>query len=391
MKIPFRNRRPQVESRSYTDDLVAAALSNAVEPLSAPGALAVVESCTSLICTPLMVASVSGYAISGQMLLSMGRDLLLRGNSVWLIEVLPTGQVELLRASGFEVSGRSANPARWSYALEFETPGGETVKRTSPADGIIHIMGDTPPGRSWRGNAPWQSAGLTAAAMAEIERGIKEEANLASGRVWTLPDGSSDAQGQSMARTLRALRGGKMVIGETTSKGFGQGALASPKADWMPTKTGQDHTLANVGMRQSVEASIASAYGVSPLWFNPSATAPGVRECKRLAFLNCTLPLSKAIADELSTKLDTPISISYPNISDQSVDVTMRARAAAALGQLGVPPHDALVIAGLGEVLISNDDADNRIASLSDTPSIPPAYPQHTPSIPQLPRVGTLA
>ena len=70
------------------------------------------KSCTSLIATPLMVASVTGYALSGGTLLAMGRDLLLRGNSVWLIDILPNGQVQLLRASGFEVGGRSSNPAR---------------------------------------------------------------------------------------------------------------------------------------------------------------------------------------------------------------------------------------------------------------------------------------
>ena len=139
------------------------------------------------------------------------------------------------------------------------------------------------------------------------------------------------------------------------------------------------HDLGNVGMRESVQASIASAYGVSPLWFSPSATAPGVRECKRLAFLNCTLPLSKAIADELTAKLDAQIAIRYPNISDQSVDVHLRARGAQALGQLGVPPQDALVIAGLDGILLANeDDNDFRIAPRI----LPNQYPRDTPDTP---------
>ena len=377
MKIPFFHRRGQVESRSYTDDLVAQAFANSTEPQSAPGALAVVESCISLIASPLMVASVSGYAISGADLVAMGRDVLLRGNSVWLIEVLPTGQVQLLRASAFEVAGRTADPTRWSYSLELETPGGQTIKRTAPANGVIHIMADTPPGRSWQGNPPWASAGLTASAMAEIERGVRDESRILNGRVWVAPDGSSQDQHTGMARALRGLKGGKMIIAETVAKGFGQGALAAPRADWVPVKVGQEHSVGNVGMRQQLEASLASAYGVSPLWFNPSATAPGVRECKRLAFLNCTLPLSKAIADELTAKMETLVAIRYPNLSDQSVDVHLRARGAAALGQLGVPPQDALVIAGLGEVLITNEDADNRKHLPSIPPQIPPQIPTH--------------
>ena len=385
MKIPFVNRRgqaddpPQVESRSYTDDLVAQAFANATEPQSAPGALAVVESCTSLISTPLMVASVTGYAISGGTLLSMGRDLLRLGNSVWMIDLAPNGQVQLLRASAFEVAGRSSNPARWSYALEIETPSGQTVKRTSPAAGVIHIMGDTPPGRSWRGNAPWQSAGLTSSAMAEIERGVREESRLPSGRVWTAPDGASADQQLAMARTIGALKGGKQVVGETVAKGLGQGALAAPRSDWTPVKVGQEHTLATVGMRESMQASIASAYGVPPLWFSPRATGTAVRESKRLSFLNATLPLSKAIADELSLKLDTPISIGWPNLANQSVDIHLRSRGVLSLVQAGVPSQDALIIAGLDGVVIANqDDNDFRIA-----PRIPPnQYPQDTPDTP---------
>ena len=192
----------------------------------------------------------------------------------------------------------------------------------------------------------------------------------------TAPDGASADQQRGMAKTIAAIKGGKQVVAETVAKGLGQGVLASPKSDWSPTKVGMAHELGNVGMRQSVEASIASAYGVSPLWFSPSATAPGVRECKRLAFLNATIPLSQAIANELSLKLDTSIAIRYLNLSDQSVDVHLRARGAAALGQLGIPPQDALVIAGLGEVLITNEDADNR----KHLPSIPPQIPSQIPT-----------
>ena len=161
-----------------------------------------------------------------------------------------------------------------------------------------------------------------------------------------------------MARTIRSIRGGKQVVAETVAKGLGQGALASPRADWTPTSVGMKHDLGNVGMRESVQASLAAAYGVHPAMFNPSATAPGMLEIKRLAFLNCTLPLSKAIADELTTKLETPISIRYLSLADQSVDVHLRVRAAQAVGQLGVTMEDALVIGGLDGVVLANDEDD---------------------------------
>ena len=101
--------------------------------------------------------------------------------------------------------------------------------------------------------------------MAEIERGVRDESRIINGRIWTAPDGASDTQKVAMGRTIGAIRGGKQVVAETVAKGLGQGALASPKADWIPVKVGQEHSLGNVAMRQQLEASIASAYGVSPL------------------------------------------------------------------------------------------------------------------------------
>ena len=321
----------------------------------------------------------TGFALPAADLVSMGRDVLLRGNSVWGITILPNGQVQLLRASSFEVAGRSANPARWSYSLEFETPGGQTVKRTSPAQGVLHILGDTPPGRSWRGNAPWQAAGLTAAAMAEIERGVRDESRIIVGRIWVSPDGATADQQTAMARSIGSIRGGKQVVAETVAKGRGQGALAAPRSDWTPVNVGQEHSLGNVGMRESVQSSLSAAYGVPAAYMNMNATAPALREIKRLSFLNCTLPLTRTIADELSLKLDTPIAIRYLNLADQSVDVHLRARGVSALVQAGIPPQSALVIGGLGGGLLANeDDADFRIA-----PRIPPnQYPPDTPDTP---------
>ena len=360
MKLPaivnrLFNPGVQEHRASYTEALAAQAYANATEPQSAPGALAVVESCTSLIADPLLVATVTGYALTGGTLQAMGRDVLRTGNSVWLIDLGPDGSVQLLRASAFEVGGRSPNPARWSYAVEMETPAG-TITRRAPAARVIHVLTDAPPGRSWRGNAPWTSAPLSSAAMAEIERGVRDESKIINGRIWVSPDGATQDQSEAMARSIGSIKGGRQTVAETTNQGWGQGKLASPKVDWTPTKVGMEHDPANVSMRESVQASIAASYGVHPAWFAPTATAPGIREVKRLAFLSATLPLARIIADELSLKLETRIGIGWPNMADQSVDVHLRARAVQALVAAGVSSEDALVAGGLAGVVLADDD-----------------------------------
>ena len=103
-----------------------------------------------------------------------------------------------------------------------------------------------------------------------------------------------------------------------------------------------------VGLIWGIPA-ISSAYGVHPAWFAAAATAPGIRECKRLAFLSATLPLARIIADELSSKLETRIEIEWPNMANESVDVHLRARAFAAIVSAGEgqSPTYAAAVAGL--------------------------------------------
>ena len=64
---------------------------------------------------------------------------------------------------------------------------------------------------------------------------------------------------------------------------------------------------------------------------NTSAGALGA--IKRLSFLNKTLPLAALLAEELSEKL-APLTIGWDNLADQSVDIQLRGRAAAAVGAL---------------------------------------------------------
>ena len=77
-----------------------------------------------------------------------------------------------------------------------------------------------------------------------------------------------------------------------------------------------------------------------------SATAPGIREVKRLTYLNKTLPVAEMLSEELSAKL-LPTRIHWVNIADQSVDVAIRGRAAAQLRDLGEVSDLTMLTVGL--------------------------------------------
>ena len=308
-------------------------------------ALAVIESCVSLIADPLLVATVVGLPLPPRMPYQAARDLLRQGSSVWAIDTAP-GVLNLHRASKWSIRGSSPDPASWIYDLETNVPDG-TIKATYSAARVVHLRLASNPGTDWIGQAPWQSASISAEALAQIERAIRDEAKTLTGRVWTLPDGASTAQAQAMASTIRSMIGGASVVAETTAAGFGQSKLAAPQRDWTPIASGQGHSLGNVAMKDSEEASIAAAYGVPAAFLNADATAPAIREVKRMAYLNRTLPLVALMLIELRDKLDVEIGISWRDLASQSIDVHLRSRAVAPLAELGADKDELLRLIGL--------------------------------------------
>ena len=344
---PFRRRREH--RASYANAYLEAALDVALGDSAGADAVAVIESCSSLIGDPFLVARISGRPIPLGQLHQMARDLLRRGNSVWALDVVD-GELELQRACSWAVESTSPNPARWLYKLDIATPSA-MVGKVLPADSVIHLMMDSQPESPHQGRAPWQSAPLTGRALAELERSIGDESCIYAGRVWIAPDGASQGQIEAMARTVQLLKGGGQVISESTAQGFGQGAIAAPAAakDWKAEHTGPNHPQANVLMRDSLENAIAGAYGIAPAYLNRQATAPALTAVKRLAFLDRTVPLAALIAEQLADKLDSPgYRIYWPDLAGQSVDVHLRAQALVRLADAAQgATDDMLELVGL--------------------------------------------
>lgn len=307
--------------------------------------LAVIEACTELIAAPLLVATVVGLPLPPRMPYQAARDLLRLGSSVWAIDTVQ-GVLSLHRASKWDIRGSSPDPASWLYDLETNVPDG-TIKATYSAAQVVHLRLASNPGTDWIGQAPWQAASISAEALAAIEMGIRDEGRIINGRIWTMPDGGSQGQAQAMASTLRSMIGGASVIAETTAGGYGQGKLAAPKSDWTPVHSGQAHSAGNVAMKDSAEASIAAAYGVPSAFLNADATAPAIREVKRMCYLNKTLPLTALMLVELRDKIDVGLDITWRDLASQSVDVHLRSMAVPPLVELGANKEELLRLVGL--------------------------------------------
>ena len=271
-----------------------------------PTATASVETSIRALSSPYGLATVTGPAmITPAFLADLARRLFTSGNAVYRIHVI-NEDLSLVPASDFEVAG---SVGRWVYQLDTPIPGqSRTARRRVPADGVVHVRINTSASEPWKGRAPWQLAKVSASTLSYIERSLESDSMPRSAILLPQPDGSAP---NTIAQLKAALqRGmGHFNLIETTAQGFGQGITAAPKKDWVQERIGAMVPEHNIELRTESAKAILTAYGVSPAMFQGDGNA--MREARRLMFLDTILPTSAIIADELSAKLETPVTISH--------------------------------------------------------------------------------
>ena len=124
MKFQLPWRRSAHREASYTDTLIASLIraQAGASTVAIPTATGALEACAGTVGRAFASAEVEGSDAVTLALLSMiGRDLVRRGESVYLIAV-EGGAVQLYPTSAFDVSGRSPDPATWTYRLDLSAP-----------------------------------------------------------------------------------------------------------------------------------------------------------------------------------------------------------------------------------------------------------------------------
>ena len=333
--------RGPVEHRdAYTntavDALVTAALTGSVDPQTT----AAVETAVRALCGPYGVATVTGPSmITPSFLMDLARRLFTTGNAVYRLG----DELQLIPAATFDVGG---TVGRWIYELETPIPGnGKVDRRKVPQDGVVHVKINAPAGEPWRGRAPWQIASATAKTLAGIERSLGYDAAPRGGYILPLPDGVAVNAATQVKSALTAGVGGVNLV-ETTAQGFGAGLTAAPKEDYVQKRYGSVVPEPNIVLRDKSAEAILEAYGIPPAMFTGDGNS--LREGRRILFYDTILPTSALIAEELSRKLETPVTISH-NDSEFS-DSQRLGRYLKALVDAGYSLPDAATIVGLPKV-----------------------------------------
>lgn len=353
---PFSRPTETRASNNYTTQAQAAALAAATGGVTADAAAtAAAEACAGLYSRALSLATVTPSnaitrALSPMILSYLGRELIVRGEGVLLVDVQP-GVVTLVPACSWDIAGSWAR-ASWSYSLEVAGPS-TTVRRRATADGVLHVMYSTRPADPSKGRGPLQNAGLTANVLAKLERSLGYEAGKSTGTVIPVPppvapvgddeDLEDDAQAQ-FRRDVGDLKG-STVLAETFMGGAGSGQGVAPQADWAGRLFGPAPKDTAVALRTDVAEAVRSACGV-PISLDSRSDGTAQRESFRRWHHSSLLPVAEIIREAAAVALQQPdLRIEFPRLS--AADLTGKARATGQLVTAGVELERAIQIVGL--------------------------------------------
>ena len=165
------------------------------------------------------------------------------------------------------------------------------------------------------GIGPLQWASATGSLVGHVEAALRDEASGPRGSIVPLPEGAKAEAG--LKAGFAALRGG-LALPQSTAGGAGDRAQ-SPQRDWRVERLGANPPSALIALRQAVEVSTLSACGVPPALAIGVTDGTAMREAYR-QFLHLTVkPLGRIVAATLTDVLDTPVSLTFDDLSAADV------------------------------------------------------------------------
>ena len=279
----------------------------------------------------------------------IGRALIRAGESVFAINVAD-GNLALLPASSWDISG-GVLPASWEYRLSIGAPDG-TAETTLPFDGVVHVKYAYAPERAWVGLSPIDIAAQAGKLDAEINKALADESSMPTGAILPMPqepgdddddDDETESTTAKIERTLGKL-GGRIMTTESMMLSGDGGYMDAPRKDWVINRVGADFKQPLVTLRRDADELILGLCGV-PIEFLKGADGSALREAYRRMLFGTIQPLGAMVSDELSAKLETPVSFVWDEL--RAADRASGARAYKALREAEMEPDQALRLSGL--------------------------------------------
>lgn len=338
----------EARDSSYTDALVSLIVEQSSgATLARPATTGALEASASIVARCFAAADVNApdqyrEALGPSTLSLIGRSLIRDGEAVFAIEIRD-GRVVLIPAASWDVEGEH-DPASWRYRLTLGGPSRLTTLEPVPSEGMVHVRLQSDPETPWRGVSPLASAALAGRLSAETVMALADEASGPRGILLPTPVDGADPTIATLKSDIRSLKG-KAALVESTSAGWAaDGAGQRPKSDWEPRRLGASPGAPLIALADLASREIYAACGI-PLSVVTDSEGIGQREGFRRLLHSTIMPLGRIVAEELSTKFETDIGLSFDGLF--AADLSGRARAFQSLVNGGMDPGKAAGLAGL--------------------------------------------
>ena len=337
--------RPEVR-HSYTDQVISQILASA-SGASDGGALAAIESSARIWGSGLASASVkpddlSLRAITPTILDSIGRNLCRLGESLFMIDVRQ-GKVSLTPCAQWTVHGND-DPESWIYRVTLSGPD-STRMITLPAASVVHVRYAPHPARPWAGRSPMALAADTAKAAGLLEHATSEEFSFVQRQLLSPRRNQGD---YGMVDSLTPELIAKVV--KSFSDHTGSGAMIVP-GDLEPKRLGPQPPPGFAELRDRLEKSILSIFGIPPALVAAQGTGTAMREAFRQVLHSLLKPLGAIIAEELREKLHPEAALDFSAL--RAGDIAGTSRAFGSLVTAGLTPQSAAAVVGFDDIEVS--------------------------------------
>ena len=306
--------------------------------------IAVVEACINLITNCFRQSSLEPVSaeqvVKKELLASLIRRMLTTGESLAVME-LKDGNLSLNQSVGWNITGNTSDPNQWQYQCQIATPsGGKTI--TTTGAGVIHFRYCTEPENPYQGFSPLFLMQKSAGTMYELDSRFDEEAQTSVGQILSMTTEADKVDSQDEwlhhYQYLSQMRGGIFVERQNRERGSMQSFAGR-------TRVGPEFALNQIYLRDRLHADISAAFAIPVELLIADGEGTGSREAFRRFVLTCIQPMASNLAEELSMKLDMPVSFSFEAL--RSADLQGIARGIKALTDAGLSIEEAKAMAGL--------------------------------------------
>ena len=326
------------EKRSSYEAAITAALLSRSEGIPAPAsATGALEACAGAVGRSFASARISGQrseVLSPSVMMLIGRNLILSGESVLVIEGSP--ELRLVPVSAYSIMG-SYDPRSWVYEVTLNGPSLSIIRQIEGED-IVHVRINADPSKPWAGTSPSDNAHLISSLASKSAKALEEEVSGPHGNFIPAPQ----ADHSELKSDIKNARGDALLV-ESMAGNWDGGGVA-PKGDWSSNRFGFDAPESMVETAKWSSDQLMAAAGISAALFAARDAASSVASYRH--FVHSVIgPLARITQAELSRKLESDITLDFSDL--RAADVQARAGSLKKMVESGLPVEKALALSGL--------------------------------------------